>query len=184
MSTETGVITRETAAKLLMLTPRHIARLVADGWIKKSADDRYTVVGCVQGYIGYLKDESRRNSQATAQSEAQKARAREIDLRIAQRERELIPLTEAMAAMDDVAAVVRAEHQGFAARFTREPALRSRLQKGMDDILERIADAVDRQAGAVKAGGDADPAVAGNVGGRVGEAKPDVPAKRGRPRKT
>lgn len=152
MSTETGVITRETAAKLLMLTPRHIARLVADGWIKKSADDRYTVVGCVQGYIGYLKDESRRNSQRSAVTEKDAARTREIELRIAMRERTLVGVDEAQVVCDAVIGAVRAEVDGLPARMRRDRALREELQKLLDGILIRAADRLDQEMRALRQG--------------------------------
>lgn len=43
-------------AKLLMMTPRHVQKLTADGVIPKTERGRYEVVAAVQGYIKYLKD--------------------------------------------------------------------------------------------------------------------------------
>lgn len=152
MSADAGVISRETAAKLLMLTPRHIARLVSDGWIKKSVDDRYTVVGCVQGYINYLKDETRRNSQRSAVTEKDAARTREIELRIAMRERTLVGVDEAGAVVDAVIGAMRAEVDGLPARMRRDRALREELQKLLDGILIRAADRLDQEMRALRQG--------------------------------
>ena len=76
MKDEAGVVASETAAKLLMMSERHLRRLVADGWVTKTADDKYTVVGCVQGYIRYLKDEARRGNQTDAKTYVSEVRAR------------------------------------------------------------------------------------------------------------
>lgn len=159
MSAE-GVISRDTAAKLLMLTPRHLSRLVSDGWIKKTDSDKFTVVGCVQGYISYLKDETRRNSQKSSQSKAAGARAREIELRIAQREGELIEADAACAAMMTLAGTVRSSLDGLPARFTRDLRERDRLRKEIDDILEGVARALDVAGQAVRTGGGGDTPVA------------------------
>lgn len=43
-------------AKLLMMTPRRVQQLTADGVIPKTDRGRYEVVGAVQGYIKYLQD--------------------------------------------------------------------------------------------------------------------------------
>lgn len=37
------------AAKLIMVTERHLRRLVGDGWIRTTDDGQYTLVGLVQG---------------------------------------------------------------------------------------------------------------------------------------
>lgn len=146
MSAEAGIISRETAAKLLLITPRHLARLVADGWIKKTSDDKYTVVSCVQGYVAYLKDETRRNSKSAAASHLDQMRAREVELRIAAREKELLPLDEVVASMDIIAVTFRQALDGFPARFTRDPELKARLRTATDEVLNTVADTLEAQA--------------------------------------
>lgn len=168
MSEREGVIKAETAAKLLMITDRHLRRLVADGWIKKS-DDKFTVVGCVQGYINYLKDENRRGSQSAAKNRTSDARAREIELRIARQERKLIPFEEASAAMQIAIGAVRAELEGAAANITRDRELRNRIQDAHDGILKRASERIGREVAALRTGGDALAAVEEDDAEPVGE---------------
>ena len=163
-----GTISRETAAKLLMVTPRYISMLVKDGWIQKGPEDHYTTVGVVQGYIKFLKDDVRRNSQQTAQSKAADARAREIELRIAQRERTLVPVDEAVAAMSFAIGAVRAEIEGAAANITRDRELRNRIQDAHDGILKRAAQRIDREVAALRGGGAIAEAVEEDDAERVG----------------
>lgn len=61
-----GQISAAVAAKLVMVTDRHLRRLVAEGWIRKTDDGQYTLVGVVQGDINCLKDEQRNLSETGA----------------------------------------------------------------------------------------------------------------------
>lgn len=134
-----GQISAEVAAKLIMVTDRHLRRLVADGWIKKAPDGGYSLVNVVQGHINYLKDETRRNSRQSATSHSQDVRAREVEQRIAIKDRKLIALDEAIEAISLVAGWVRAEIEGMPASFTRDLKLRRQLETKVDDILSRLA---------------------------------------------
>lgn len=167
MSDQGGFIKAETAAKLLMITQRHLTRLVADGWIKKT-DGKFTVVGTVQGFIHYKNDENRRNSQKSASSKAADARAREIELRIARQERQLIPLEEAVASMNFAVGAMRAELEGSAANITRDRELRNRIQDAHDGILKRASQRVEREAAALRRGSNAAAAVGEDDSGSMG----------------
>jgi phage terminase Nu1 subunit (DNA packaging protein) len=41
---------------LLLLTERHVSRLTTDGVLVQSGRGQYDLVGCVQGYVRYLRD--------------------------------------------------------------------------------------------------------------------------------
>lgn len=152
MSEQAGTVKAEMLAKFLMISPRHLQRLVADGWVQKDPSDRYTVVGGVQGYIRYLKDENRRGSQAAGKNRTADARAREIELRIQKAERTVIPFDEAVASMNFAMGAMRAEMEGTAANITRDRELRHRIQDAHDGILKRAAERIARECAALRSG--------------------------------
>lgn len=169
MSEEAGVVTAETAAKLLMLTDRHLRRLVADGWVQKTPEGRYTIVGSVQGYIRYLKDEARRGSKSAANNRTADARAREIELRISQKERVLIPLAHALETTDHVIGLMRSELDGLPARMTRDRELRYRIEEAIDGILKRASQRLAQEASDLSQGQPPSGSVPEDDSGSMGE---------------
>lgn len=49
-------LNRDQIAKLLMLTPQRINQLVKQGVIPRDSRGKYELVGSVQGYIGFLRE--------------------------------------------------------------------------------------------------------------------------------
>jgi phage terminase Nu1 subunit (DNA packaging protein) len=147
----------DVAAKLLMVTPEWVRRLTKDGWISKADRGRYRVVDVVQGYIRFLRDEARRSSKSAAHSRLQDIRARKEELNIAQTERELVPLADAMTLVDEVAGAVVARVNAIPARMTRNMDERARLQREIDEALAEVADRVEKLGATFQSGRD-DPA--------------------------
>ena len=69
----------------------------------------------------------------------QAARAREIELRTAQRAHILCETDEALALADDVFGILRSELSGLPAMVTRDLEIRSEIEKGVNEILNRTA---------------------------------------------
>jgi phage terminase Nu1 subunit (DNA packaging protein) len=152
-----GTITIDVAAKLLMVTPEWVRRLTKDGWISKADRGRYRVVDVVQGYIRFLRDEARRFSKSAAHSRLQDILARKEELNIAQTERELVPLADAMTLVDEIAGTVVARVNAIPARMTRNMDERARLQREVDEALAEVADRIGKLGHAFRSGQD-DPA--------------------------
>jgi phage terminase Nu1 subunit (DNA packaging protein) len=152
-----GTIAVDVAAKLLMVTPEWIRRLSKDGWIAKTDRGRYRVVDVVQGYIRFLKDEARRSSKTASHSRLQDIRTRKEELAVAQAERELVPLAEAMTLVDEVAGAVVARVNAIPARVTRNIGERALLQREVDDALTEVADRIEKLRGSYRSGHE-DPA--------------------------
>lgn len=152
-----GTIAVDVAAKLLMVTPEWVRRLTKDGWIAKTERGRYRVVDVVQGYIRFLKDEARRATKTAAHNRLQEIRARKEELAVAQTERELVPLVEAMTLVDEVAGAVVARVNAIPARFTRNIEQRAALQREVDEALAEVADRIGKLGHAFRSGQD-DPA--------------------------
>jgi hypothetical protein len=112
----------------------------------------YTLVGVIRGALAYYEDQLTKNNKAAVANRATEARTREIELRIQERSRELIPMEDAKAVVGEMAALVRAELAGLAARYTRDMEARRALEEVIDGALERIAGAADKAGAALVAG--------------------------------
>ena len=119
---QAGTISLAVAAKLLMLTPQRVNQLVRQGFIPKAQRGRYTLVGAVQGYIRFLKDDERRSSTSSADAALKAIKAKRAALRLARDEGALVPLADALSAMDAVVGAVALEMNDVAARFTPDGA--------------------------------------------------------------
>ena len=154
--TEQGdLITLDVAGRLLMIGAERIRQLNKMGYIPIPKRGYTTIVAAVQGYIRFLKDEERKGSKAATASKAQEMRARQIELQIAQTQRELIPIEEAQLALDLLVAAVNKEFDGQAARITRDLNLRRMIEADAHGAKTRIAEALAQSAGIARTGIDA-----------------------------
>jgi hypothetical protein len=174
------VLPAETAAKLIMITPRHLRRLSADGWIPKP----YTVPGVVQGYIRFRDDADKRKTMQATQSRANEARAAQMEFKLAAEQRHFVRTEIAAGMVQDVFGPLRSELEGLPAAFTRDLAERKRLEEMIGRAINAAADRARETAAALRSdGGNISPAAIG-VARRLGKTKQDAPFPRGRPRKT
>lgn len=148
------LITLEVAGRLLMITPERVRQLSRMGYIAIPERGKTTIVGAVQGYIQFLKDEARKDTRSQADSRVRDARAKEIELRNAIRLRELIPVEDASAALDLVVGRVREEMNGLAARVTREMVVRRKIEAEVNAAQGRIAQSLRASAEFLEKGGE------------------------------
>ena len=153
MPEQSGLIPIGQAARLLMISDERIRQLTKQGYIPR-AEKRGVVqlVGAVQGYLRYLKDDERRSSKSAADSRVRDARALEIELRISERSRDLIPLEDALADMAEFAAAVRSELAGLPARLTRIMDERQKIESEVDGVLTRLSERAAQKAAALEPG--------------------------------
>jgi uncharacterized coiled-coil protein SlyX len=154
------LITSGLAARLLMVSPERVRQLSKEGWIEKQGRDQFYLVDVVQGYIRFRNDSERRATKSVAANRVSDARAREVELRIAERERRLVELSEMIALADKLVGMFRAEMSGLPARVTRDLQIRRTIETAINDILDRIADAAVSRAGMVAEGSDTRPTLA------------------------
>jgi hypothetical protein len=161
---QAGYITLEQACRLVMLSNERIRQLVRDGYIPKPAKNSYPLVGVVQGYIRFLRDEDRRSSKVASESGLKQARQAEIEMRMAERRRDLVARPDAEAAMDDVVGQINQEFSGFAARVTRDPGMRRQIETKLDEVINSIADTLAGSKRTLATGGaDAAPEAEDNA---------------------
>lgn len=149
-TSETGIST-EVAAKLIKRSVRQFLRIVAAGWIKK-VDGKYTIVSVMHGFVDYADDQLRRASATSSKNEAVNARADEIRLKIAIKQKEYSKTDDMIAAIDLLLAKIRDGVAGIPAGFTRDRALRAELQVYVDGVLNRLSDECGRTCENLQAG--------------------------------
>lgn len=150
-----STLTVAQAAKLFDRSTQWVHQLTKGGFIVKEKHGRYTLVALARGVVAYYDDLLSKNTKTAAASRATDARTREIELRIKERSRELIPLEDARAVIGEMAAAIRAEFQGLPARYTRDMQERRRLEQEIDGAFERLSRR-ESEAGRALATGEVD----------------------------
>lgn len=168
------LLTRAEAAQALGKSEAWTRKLIAQGYIKKQSDGRCRLEDVFLGYIAFLTDEARRATKVQAESRVRDARAREIELRIAEREGRLIQVTDMEEVVDDYAGMLRAELAGLPARVTRDLVLRRTIEQAINEILARVAGTLRQKADDLSPADGLDGAIADHAAGRVGRRKSDI----------
>jgi hypothetical protein len=164
------------AARLVGKSQTWIRKLVLGGYMKQLEHGRYRPCDVAQGVLRFMTDEQRRASKSGTLAQVQAARAREIELRIARADHEIVDLDEAIGVLDEVVGGLKADFDGLAASVSRDAALRAVIEDKVDAILKRAAEGLQQKAKALRASGTAIDADAEDDAGRVGEEEPALPA--------
>lgn len=161
--TEAGLLLSAPQVALLAgRTDRWVRGMAKDGYFEKDGRGRYRLESIIRGLLRHEDDLAARSSQSAAASKATDARTREIEQRIAIRERELIPIEDAVLAMDKVVGVVSAELSGLPARITRDLGIRKKAEAEVHGARKRIGDALAEMSGAARTGVGLDDAGGGS----------------------
>ena len=149
---EANTLDLQTAASLLQLSERRIQQLAKEGWFATTERGRYPLVPLVRGYIRFLKEENARQAKSAAEGRLKDVKAREVEMRIARADREVIDLAEAMEAVSGVAGECVAEFEGLPARITRNVRERQRIRDICDEARQRLADRFAQIARGLRSG--------------------------------
>ena len=134
----------------------YITKLEAEGVIQRQGDgfplDQNRVA-----YLRFLRRERRQSPRSEADAELQRAKSELIRLRIAEKQRHLIPLEEAVGHMDEVVGLFLSRLSGFAARCGgRDLAARRAIDKAVFDLRAELSEACTKLAHEVGEPADAD----------------------------
>lgn len=149
-----GLVAIDQAARLLMIGAERVRQLIKAGYIPRERPGFVSLVGAVQGYIKFRDDAERRSTKTAADSEVRRERAREIKMRNDERERKLIPIEDATAALDFLVGTVRESTNSIPARVTRDLELRRKIEAEVNAAQESIAKALSASADVVAKGGE------------------------------
>lgn len=132
-----------------------VSELAERGVLSALADGSFDLDASRLTYIAHLRGEQRHNTKSASASRVQDARAREIELRTAERDRRLIDTDEAIAALDEIVGPMKADLAGVGPRVTRDIDLRRRIESEHDVIFSRTAARLAERASALRKGGSA-----------------------------
>lgn len=135
-------ISADQAAALLGRSRAWVFNLVKEGFIEKQAKGQYTLAAIAKGVTKYYEDQLATTSKTAIASRATDARAREIELRIAEKTRSLIPIEDANLALDLVVGEVNRQFTGLAARVTRDVATRRKIEAAVYEAKREISEAL------------------------------------------
>jgi hypothetical protein len=174
MADEPGTISTPVACQLLMLSQQRLGQLERDGWIKRVSVGVWRTVDLVQGYIRFLKSEERRTSKTATLSRMQEAKARQIDLKVAREQGEVVEMADARAVVIDYIGAIKAGIDGLPARCTRDLPTRRIFEAGLNDILDGAANRLAQQGAALRVGSESRATATPDDTGRMGDEEPDV----------
>lgn len=153
---ESGEMTLTDAGALIGTSDEWVRRLIAEGVIKRTPNGGVYRDEVVRGYIGWLRDEQRKATKAAGENRVKDARAREIELRIAQIEGDLIDLSDHDAIVDEMAGLFVASLSSLPARVTRDIPLRRKIEAECDQIRSQIAAVAAKRGTELQEAGVAD----------------------------
>lgn len=128
-------ISASEAAELLGVTPRWVQMLSDEGYIEKVARGRYRLESVVKGYGRHLTEKAKARQQSESARRVANARAADLEQKTAIRNRELIELDESLAAIDEIAGLLKSGFDGLPAQVTRDIQLRRTLEAAIDAIF-------------------------------------------------
>ena len=104
-------------------------------------------------YLRWLRSEDRRGQKGEADGRLRDARAREVELRIAEREHRLIDMVEHESVLAEVVGIVTTALDGLPARVTRDLGLRAVIEAEINATLNRGSAVAEARARELKATG-------------------------------
>jgi hypothetical protein len=137
---QTQMLTTKQLMAATGLGADRLAQHEQAGIIKRAGRNSWPAVETLSALVVHYRSESRRGYRSAADAELRQARVREIEIRTAERERRLIPVTDAADSMSAMIGLVLTELSGHPARCTRDLALRRRIEDEVFGIRERLSD--------------------------------------------
>jgi hypothetical protein len=148
---EIGVeIPTPVAAILIGKSERRLQQLAAENWIKRP----FTPYGVVRGYLAWRDHVQAKATKSDAELRLLTAKARQAELTVAERERELLPTGEAIAAVDAIVGPIKADLAGVPARATDDVLLRRKIEDAIDSVLAGLAARFEKAGADLRAGRD------------------------------
>jgi len=143
---------RGTLAALFNLSENRVHAMTVEGILHHSARGRWKLIDSIHCYVAYLREEQRNKTKGASETRVRDARASEIELRMARIDRDIVPLEEALATIDDVTGDYLQSISSLPARITREQNERHRIEAICDAERSRVADGILQKASALRTG--------------------------------
>ena len=145
-SAKPATISASALAQHLDCSRTYIGKLKAEGVIQQQGGG-FPLDQSRVAYLRYLRRERRQSPRSEAEADFQRAKSELIRLRIAEKERHLIPLEEAVGHMDEVVGLFISRLSGFTARCgSRDLAVRRAIDQAVYDLRLELSQAATKLA--------------------------------------
>jgi phage terminase Nu1 subunit (DNA packaging protein) len=135
------------------VSPKRIDQLLAEGVVHREAKGRYKLKGNIAAVFRWLRSDQRRSARSEADAEWRRQRTREIELRVAERERQLVPFDWAIEVVDVTIGFLRSEIGSVPAKVTRDLVVRRQIDAALNEILSRVVNKLGAEADRIQRGG-------------------------------
>jgi len=124
----------------------YIGKLEVEGVIQRQGDG-FPLDQSRVAYLRFLRREWKQSPRSEADTDFQRAKAELIQLRIAEKQRHLIPFDDAASRMDEMVGMLLTRLSGFGTRCGgRDLATRRAIDKAVFDLRVEIAEAATKLA--------------------------------------
>ena len=123
-------------------TVRWVQILAKEQGITKEGRGKYRLDSVLAGIVRHFEGVVEKANNSAASSSLKNAREREVELRIAEKLRDLIPQEDVLAVIDMVCGEVNKQFAGLPARITRDMRLRREIEAKLNEAKQKIAEAV------------------------------------------
>jgi hypothetical protein len=141
------IVSANGLATHLGMTRQNVARLTAEAVIEQRHDGRYDQTASRLRYIKHLRAEHRQSARSQADAEHAAAKAALLRLRIAEKKRELMPVSEHEAFIDELAGLLLTRLSALPARIAgMDLAARRKIEAVVLELRREISQAATRMA--------------------------------------
>ena len=145
-SVKPATVSASALALHLDCSRTYIGKLEAEGVIKRQGDG-FALDHSRVAYLRYLRRERQHSPRSEAHVDFQRAKSELIRLRIAEKQRELIPLEQATADMERLIGMFLTGLSGFAARCgDRDLAARRAIDQAVYDLRRELSEEFNKPA--------------------------------------
>ena len=115
---------------------------------------RFDRHACRRAFSKYEAGRRQEMTQAGTENRVRDARARDLEIKTQLRTRELIPMPDAVFALDTVVGLTRSMLGGAAARISRDIGIQAKADDVLDHCLNSISEGLRKVVATLRAGGD------------------------------
>lgn len=133
-------------------TVRWVQILAKEQGIAKEARGKYRLDSVMAGLVAHYEAVVEAGEKKASANRTGDARTREIEQRIAIKDRTLIPIEDAIMALDKVVGVTNAELMGLPSRISRDLGIRRKADAEVHRSRQRISQVLAEMSGAAKTG--------------------------------
>lgn len=141
--------------RLLGVSGRRVRQVAAEARVAAAGRGQYPTLQTIRAFVDAARRDRADTGERAARTSVMRARAREIELRTAREEGELIPADEAVAYVQTVVGAMISRLNGLPAQVTRNLDDRRRIEAAIDGIRSEVAAIVAEHGPAYKALADA-----------------------------